>query len=188
MSLPKEKLVTIDEFYKIKESTDKILEFIDGVIYMSPSPSTKHQRISGRLYAKLFNFLEGKECEAFSAPYDVQLHREDIQEDKVVIPDISVICDKSGIEDSKYIGIPTFIIEILSPSNQSNDLVVKLNLYMKYGVKEYWIINPMINTVQTYSLNNDGLYDQIDVVKNSGTISSKIFNGFTVDIGELFRE
>nr|WP_278331918.1 Uma2 family endonuclease [Clostridium magnum] len=84
--------------------------------------------------------------------------------------------------------MPTFIIEILSPSNQSNDLVVKLNLYMKYGVKEYWIINPMINTVQTYSLNNDGLYDQIDVVKNSGTISSKIFNGFTVDIGELFKE
>jgi Uncharacterized protein conserved in cyanobacteria len=51
MSLPKEKLVTIDEFYKIKESTDKILEFVDGVIYMAPSPSTKHQRISGRLYA-----------------------------------------------------------------------------------------------------------------------------------------
>jgi len=45
MSLPKEKLVTIDEFYKMKESTDKILEFIDGAIYMSPSPSIKHQRI-----------------------------------------------------------------------------------------------------------------------------------------------
>lgn len=187
MSLPKEKSITIDEFYKMKESTDNILEYIDGVVYMSPSPSTKHQRILGRLYAKLFNFLEGKECEAFSAPYDVQLHRQDIQDDKVVIPDISIICDKDGIEDNKYIGVPTLIMEILSPSNQSNDLVVKLNLYMKYGVKEYWIINPMINTVQTYSLNSDGLYDQIDVVKNSGIINSSIFNGFTVDIEELFK-
>lgn len=108
MSLAKEKLVTIDEFYNMKEGTDNILEFIDGVVYMSPSPSTKHQRISGRLYVKLFNFLQGKECEVFSAPYDVQLHREDIHEDKVVISDISVICDKSGIEDNKYIGVPTF--------------------------------------------------------------------------------
>lgn len=188
MSLPQEKLITIDEFYKMKENTDSILEYIDGVVYMSPSPSTRHQRISGRLYAKLFNFLEGKECEAFSAPYDVQLHREDIEEDRVVIPDISVICDKSGMEDSKYVGVPTLIIEILSPSNQSSDLVVKLNLYMKYGVKEYWIVNPMINTVQTYSLNDEGLYDQIDVVKNSGTIDSKIFTGFTVAVEELFKD
>ncbi|WML37792.1 Uma2 family endonuclease [Clostridium sp. OS1-26] len=77
---------------------------------------------------------------------------------------------------------------MLSPSNQSNDLVVKLNLYMKYGVKEYWIVNPMLNTVQTYSLNDEGLYDQIDVVKNSGTIDSKIFTGFTVAVEELFKD
>jgi Uma2 family endonuclease len=75
----------MDEFYKIKENNDNILELIHGVVYMSPSPSTKHQRISGRLYAKLFNLLDGKDCEVFSAPYDVQLHRKDIQEDKVVI-------------------------------------------------------------------------------------------------------
>lgn len=61
-------------------------------------------------------------------------------------------------------------MEILSPSNQSNDLVVKLNLYMKYAVKEYWIINLMINTVQTYSLNDDGLYNQ----KEKGLLSPRI--------------
>lgn len=59
---------------------------------------------------------------------------------------------------------------------------------MKYGVKEYWIVNPMLNTVQTYSLNDEGLYDQIDVVKNSGTIDSKIFTGFTVAVEELFKD
>lgn len=56
MNLPEKKFITIDEFYKMKEETDDILEYIDGVVYMSPSPSTKHQRISGRLYVKLFNF------------------------------------------------------------------------------------------------------------------------------------
>lgn len=187
MSLPQEKSISIAEFYKIKKTTDSVLEYIDGVVYMSPSPSTKHQRISGKLFAKLFNLLEGNKCEVFSAPYDVQLHKEDIKEDNVVIPDISVICNKEGIEDSKYIGVPTLIIEIVSPSNQSNDLVVKLNLYMQYGVKEYWIVNPMINTVQIYSLNNHGLYDQIDVAKNIGSVNSKLFSDFTVDIENLFE-
>ncbi|MHC1684477.1 MAG: Uma2 family endonuclease [Clostridiaceae bacterium] len=187
MGLSQEKSITISEFYKMKENTDSVLEYIDGLVYMSPSPSTKHQRISGRLFAKLFNLLEGKQCEVFPAPYDVQLHKDDILDDKVVIPDISVICDKKGIEDNKYVGIPTLIIEVVSPSNQSNDLVIKLNLYMKYGVKEYWIVNPLINTVQIYSLNDNGLYDQIDVAKNIGIVTSKIFNDFIVDIEDLFK-
>ena len=59
MSLPQEKVITIEEFYQLKENTDELLEYIDGIVYMSPSPSTKHQRISGKLFAKLFNLLEG---------------------------------------------------------------------------------------------------------------------------------
>lgn len=68
MNIPQEKYVTFEEFYKMKENTDEIIEFIDGIVYMAPSPSTKHQRISGKLYTKLFNLLENKECDVFSAP------------------------------------------------------------------------------------------------------------------------
>ncbi|WP_373558584.1 Uma2 family endonuclease [Bacillus sp. FJAT-45350] len=62
---------------------------------------------------------------------------------KIVIPDLSGICDKSGLNENRYVGVPTVIFEIISPSNQSHDLVFKLNLYMEYGVKEYWIVNPL---------------------------------------------
>jgi Uma2 family endonuclease len=171
----------------MRERSDDLLEYIDGAVYMSPSPSTAHQRISGKLYVKLYNLLVSKGCEVFSAPYDIELHTEEIKEDKVVIPDITVICDKKGFEENKFVGVPTLIVEIVSPSNQANDLVVKLNLYMKYGVQEYWIVNPILNTIQVYYLNSDKLYEQIAAAKDTGIVNSKIIPEFNVELGEIFH-
>jgi Uma2 family endonuclease len=186
MSLPQENFITLDEFYKMREETDSLLEYIDGAVYMSPSPSTQHQRISMRLSTRLFNYLEGKECEVFHAPFDVELHNEKMDGNKIIIPDLSVICDNNGLLENKYVGVPTLIIEILSPSNQSHDLVFKLNLYMQYGVKEYWIINPMLNAVIVYTLNNEGQYQQMEALKEKGMIKSEVLKGFQVKLEEIF--
>lgn len=188
MSLAQERFVSLEEFYVMREKTDNLLEYIDGVVFMSPSPSTKHQRISSRLHARLFNFLESKksECEVFSAPFDVELRKEGVDEKKIIIPDLSIICEKNGFTENKYIGVPTVIVEILSPSNQSHDLVFKLNLYMQYGVKEYWIINPMLNVIQLYVLDEGGQYQQVDVVRERGVIKSSVLQGFQVQAEELF--
>lgn len=187
MNPPQEKFMTLDEFYRLRENTDDIIEYIDGIIYMVPSPSTKHQRISMRLSSELYQFLKGKECEVFSAPFDIKLKSDKISGDKVVIPDISVICNKKGLGDNGYEGVPTVIMEILSPSNQAHDLVFKLNLYMQYGVKEYWIINPMLNTVQVYVLDENCEYEQAVVKSNVGKVPSKTLSGFSIDLEELFR-
>lgn len=186
MSLPEENFITIEAFYQMREAADSLLEYIDGVVFMSPSPSTKHQRVSGRLHAKLFNFLEGKDCEVFHAPFDIELRSKNMDGNKVVIPDLSVICDKSGLMENKYVGVPFLIMEILSPSNQAHDLVFKLNLYMQYGVKEYWIINPMLNIVQVYVLDDEGQYQQMDALKEKGTIQSNVLKGFELKLEELF--
>ncbi|MUK89028.1 Uma2 family endonuclease [Ornithinibacillus sp. L9] len=186
MSLPQERKVSLEEFYTMREDTNQLLEYVDGVILTSPSPSTKHQRISGKLQAKLFNFLEYSDCEVFAAPYDIQLYRDDLDDVKIFIPDLSVICDKSGLVENKYVGVPKLIIEILSPSNQSHDLVVKMEAYMKYGVEEYWIINPMLNVIQIYTLNDDHLYEQTEVMKETGMIKSEVLAGFEVRLEEVF--
>lgn len=178
--------ISYEDYLELKNKSDDRLEYIDGIVYMSPSPSTKHQRISSKLHAKLYNYLDEKSCEVFHAPFDILLYKEDIEGEKLVIPDLSVICDEDGFTDNKYIGVPTLIIEILSPSNQSHDLVTKLNLYMKYGVKEYWIVNPILNTVMLYSLNEEGMYEQSTVKIESGSVESLIFKGFKIDLGELF--
>jgi Uma2 family endonuclease len=187
MSLPERKLISIDEFNRLREKDNIIYEFIDGVVYMSPSPSTKHQQVSMRLSSEIYNYLKGKTCEVFSAPFDVHLYKEGIQGEKIVIPDISVICDKTGLNEKGYDGVPELIIEILSPSNQSHDLVFKLNLYMQYGVREYWIVNPILNTIQVYELDEEGNYIQQAVKNEKGDIYSKVLNGFKISLEETFR-
>lgn len=117
--------MSVDEYFQIRENSDALLEYIDGFVYMSPSPSTKHQRISRKLENKFGNFIEGKPCELFHAPYDIELKDEKVKGTKIVIPDISIICDKSGFTDARYVGVPSLIVEILSPSNQSHDLITK---------------------------------------------------------------
>lgn len=180
--------ISIDEYFQIRESSEAILEYIDGLVYMSPSPTTKHQRIFSKLQVKFGNFLEGKSCEVLPAPYDIELKDETIEGAKIVIPDISIICDKSGFTDARYVGVPDMAVEILSPSNQSHDLITKLNLYMNYGVKEYWIVNPMLNTITVYSLNDEKMYEQHDIKTNIGEITSKILNGFHIDIANIFKD
>ncbi|MCH1626711.1 Uma2 family endonuclease [Ferdinandcohnia quinoae] len=180
--------ISVDEFFKIRESTEELVEFVDGTVYMSPSPSPKHQRISGKLFISFSNFLSGKECEVFHAPLDIELISEVINGTKIVIPDLSVICDKEGFTDRRYVGVPGLIVEILSPSNQTHDLVTKLNLYMNYGVKEYWIINPMLNSVSVYSLNEEEMYEQHDLKTEIGKITSKFLKGFNIDLEYLFGQ
>jgi len=187
MSLPDEKKVSVEAFYTMREETDQLLEYADGIVYMSPSPSTRHQQVSARLQAKLFNFLDGGKCQVFSAPYDIHLYRDDLDDTKIFIPDLSVICDMEGLEENRFVGVPEMIAEILSPSNQSHDLVTKMEAYMRYGVKEYWVVNPMLNAIQVYALTDDQVYRQADVLKDDGVIQSAVLKGFQVDLKEIFR-
>lgn len=186
MSLPNEKLLSLEEFYELRKKEDKIMEFIDGLVYMSPSPSTKHQRISMRLSAEFYNYFKGKKCEVFAAPFDIKLSNNKLKGDKIVVPDLSVICDKSGLDDNRYVGVPELIIEILSPSNQAHDLITKMNLYQDYGVKEYWIVNPMLNALQIYALGGMDMYEQVGVFKDKGLACSSIFKDLCIDLEELF--
>ncbi|GIN58518.1 Uma2 family endonuclease [Lederbergia ruris] len=187
MSLPEEKRVSLETFYKMREETNHLLEYADGIVFMSPSPSTRHQQVSGRLQAKLFNFLDGGKCQVFSAPYDIHLYRDDLDDSKIFIPDLSVICGDKGLEENKYVGVPEMIVEILSPSNQSHDLITKMEAYMKYGVKEYWVVNPMLNAIQIYALTDEQVYQQVDILKDKGIIKSTVLKGFQVDLEEIFR-
>lgn len=147
-----------------------------------------HQRISMRLSAQLFNLLDGGDCEVFPVPFDVKLSKKDIPGEKVLIPDLSVICDKSALDDQQYNGAPIMVIEIISPPNQAHDLVTKMNIYMQYGVKEYWIVNPLLNTVMVYALNEKGEYEQKDTIREEGIVTSTVFPDFAVDAVKLFQQ
>lgn len=186
MALAHSRYVSFEEYIKLREESEEILEYIDGVICMSPSLSIKHQLVSSNLHTEFGIFLRGKKCKVFAAPTDIQLSIGDVEDKKIVIPDLSIICDQNNFTDNRYVGVPTLIVEILSPSNQSHDLVTKFNLYMKYGVKEYWIINPMKQAIIVYTLNLEGLYEQADIKASSGIIESVVLEGFKVELETLF--
>lgn len=186
MALAHNSFVSFNEYEKLREESEEILKYIDGVICMSPSTSIKHQLVSSNLHTEFGMFLKGKKCKVFAAPTVIQLSIGDIEDKKIVIPDLSIICDENNFTNDRYLGVPTLIVEILSSSNQAHDLVTKFNLYMKYRVKEYWIINPMKQAITVYTLNREGLYEQGYIKATSGTIESIVIEGFKVELETIF--
>ena len=128
-------------------------EVIDNTLYMSPP---FHQRILLTLYRKIFEYVDQRQLgEVFIAPVDVYLD----EESNAVEPDILLVSkgnplriDKQGLH-----GTPDLIIEILSPGNRNHDKLRKKALYERFGVKEYWVVDPDTKLARGYSL-NEGTY------------------------------
>ncbi len=146
---------TIEDYYAMPE--DRRVELIDGVIYDMASPSYEHQLISGELSYQLQDYVKknkGK-CRVFTAPFDVQLDRDSRT---MVQPDLLVICDKEKTNRGGVYGSPDYVIEILSPSTAKLDVTIKLNKYMRAGVREYWIIDPENRQIFVYQKLADKIF------------------------------
>ena len=183
------KRVSYEEFKEIYEKSSLRMELINGEIYLLSSPNIGHQEIIGRLYLVFNDYFNGKKCRVFMAPLDVHLRKKDIKEPDVVQPDILVACDvKNNVTDKgKYMGTPTLVVEILSNTTRSKDMIDKLNAYRLSGVKEYWIIDPKQEQVIVHSFDSY----EIDMFKTSekGTVAqSLIFNGLSIDVKDLFND
>lgn len=179
MSLPKSNAYTTEEIYALPEG--KRAELIDGQIYNMAPPSTIHQRISTRLSSVIHQYIQANSgtCEVFTAPFAVFLNNDD---KTYVEPDISVICKPDLIDDRGCNGAPDWIIEIVSPSSTRMDYFVKLFKYRSAGVREYWIINPMKKTVQTYSFEGDEDSNQYSF---EDIINAHIYKDLQIRIADL---
>ncbi len=169
---------------------DERWELIDGVPFnMTPAPTPKHQEVLGELFRLLANWLKGNKCRAYIAPFDVRLADAEIPDseiDKVVQPDILVVCDPQKIDNRGCLGAPDMIIEILSPSTFKKDMGVKLSLYESSGVKEYWVVYPLDETVMVFLLENDQ-YGKPTVYSVPDEIPVKLFQDLTIPLESVFR-
>ena len=164
-------------------------EIIDGEAVMMAPPSTAHQLISMELARQLANFLEGRKCRVLPAPFAVRLFEragdkpEDVQ--TVVEPDLSVVCDSAKLDKYGCRGAPDLVVEVLSPSTQRHDRLVKLDLYQRAGVREYWIVSPEEQTVQVLLLRSGlllphELYGPEDIAKVN------VLEGCFVELSKVF--
>ncbi len=180
--------VSYKEFLEITEGNEQRYEYIDGEVYLLASPGFTHQSIHSNLYEKLILWFSGKTCRVLSAPFDVTLNSEETNSKNVLQPDLLVACDHHETTNSndRYMGIPSLVIEILSPESRSKDMVKKLNVYMEGGVNEYWVIDPKNRQVLLYSFINKKL-DQMVAYKQSEVFNSVCFKGLAITVTDIFN-
>jgi Uma2 family endonuclease len=124
------------------------------------------------------------DCTPFIAPVDVFLPDGVTDSTETVVqPDILVVCDQGKIKEDGIYGAPDFIAEILSPSTAYKDMSVKLKLYERSGVREYWMVNPDTGSVFRYTLKN-GLYGAATEILQGEPVESAVFRGFTWKVKE----
>jgi len=191
MALPaKQKRLTFADFLAWEK--DERIEIIDGEAVMLTAPSRLHQKISGEIFRQLANYLEGKECEVYSAPFAVRLFEQngDAPEDvdMMVEPDISVVCDKNKLDKYGCKGAPDMVIEILSPSSLRHDRLVKLNLYQRAGVREYWIVDTENRAVQVFLLDGNGLLHIHEEYGWNDVAKVNVLDGCFVELRKVFSE
>ena len=177
--------------YREWDDTDR-WELIDGHAYnMTPAPSRVHQEICGELFRQFANFLTDKTCRVYSAPFDVRLPEGNEADDDIVTvvqPDLSVVCDRSRLDDKGCKGSPDLIVEVVSPSTARKDLKEKLLLYEKSGVREYWIVDPAAKTVMVFSRNETKVFGRPDIYTEEDRIRVGIFPELTVELNSVFRD
>jgi len=161
------------------------VELLDGMVYMMSSPDEWHQWLVLHLGRQLEDFLSGRKCTAYIAPFDVRLFPKEDGSDNVVLqPDVFVVCDRDKVFGRKYCnGAPDFIIEVMSNSSRGRDLEDKKLWYAKAGVKEYWVIS--IDKLHIYKLGANGYDETVMDISSLSEMSVDILPGCVLKFDEM---
>ena len=179
MPLQNENTYTTDYIYSLPEG--QRAELINGIVYNMAPPSRLHQEIVMNLSAEIRDYIKINHgsCKVYPAPFAVFLNKDN---KTYVEPDISVICDKSKLDDSGCNGAPDWIIEVVSPGTKRMDYGIKLFKYRTAGVREYWIVNPLNRTVNVYDLITNEL---TDLYSFDDDIPVCIYGGLKINFTDL---
>ncbi len=162
-----------------------VVEIIGGDLFMAPSPTVVHQKISGELTYILRSHVKKNNLgEILNAPVDVVFSERD-----VCVPDILFVSkEKNHVVTKKNIkGVPDLIIEILS-SNRDLDLVRKKGIYEKYGVKEYWIVDPEEKKIHVNLLSEDKKgFNPAMVYSENDVVSVTVMPSLSVGVNDIFK-
>jgi Uma2 family endonuclease len=140
--------LTYEDFLQFPDD-GKRHELIDGEHYVTPSPNTKHQRVSGNLYFLIRAWLEEHPVgQIFYAPFDVVFSNVDVVE-----PDLLYLSNERVQEvlTAQHVtGAPEIVVEIASKGTRKRDETIKRRLYERCGVSEYWVVDPQLDVVRVY--------------------------------------
>jgi Uncharacterized protein conserved in cyanobacteria len=184
LELVRERTITYDEYAELPDDGYRY-EIADGKLeLMSPSPSGYHQLLSATLLQAVKQTC-GKEYIILAAPLDVIFSQTDVRQPDLIIFHRSrkSIVTKRGIE-----GIPDVVAEILSPSTRIRDKRDKLKTYAKYGVPEYWIIDPATYTLEQYLLREPGYYELSELYESDEPVVSPSLPCLAITMNDIAAE
>ncbi len=173
------------EDYLLFPDDGKRHEVIDGEHYVTPSPNTKHQRIVRNLLYTLHSFATRHRLgEAFAAPYDVILSEVDVVE-----PDLLFVsAARAAIITEKNVqGQPDLVVEVISEGTRRTDEVVKRKRYEQFGIKEYWIVDPELETVKVYRMTEKGYVRTAELSNEAkDSLTTPLLPNLCLPLAELF--
>jgi Uma2 family endonuclease len=160
-------------------------EIVDGEHYVSPSPKRKHQSAAANLTATLVSFVRAHQLgQVFPAPFDVLFSDFD-----VVQPDLVFVAAGNAeiVTEDNIQGTPDLVVEILSESSRKYDLVTKRKLYERFGVREFWVLDPLLETATVYRLENGAFRRLAELSAEAEDIlSTPLLPGLVLPLTSLF--
>ena len=159
----------------------KIYQIVEGNLYVNPSPSPAHQRVSRRLQLQLEAYFHGRSLgEVFNAPIDVILSDHD-----VLVPDLVVVSKPEFISNRGIEGPPILIVEVLSPSTQKQDRGPKARRYAASGVEHYWIVDPTAKRMECHRL-EDQSFQLVAEFDGDSSFEHPDLTGLQIDLAALW--
>jgi len=178
--------LTYDDFMLFPDD-GKRHELIDGEHYVTPSPSTKHQRISGSVHLLIASWLEIHPIgQVFYAPYDVVFSDVDVVE-----PDLLYLSNERAAEVLTPLhakGVPELVVEIASKGTRKRDETIKRRLYERSGVSEYWVVDPALDVVRVYRRAAEGFGRAVELSREAGDVlTTPLLPGLDLPLARIFR-
>jgi Uma2 family endonuclease len=179
--------LTYDDFVQFPDD-GKRHELIDGEHYVTPSPNTRHQRISGNIHLLIGNWLERHAVgQLFYAPYDVVFSDFDVVE-----PDLLYLSNERAAQVLTPLhakGVPELVIEIASKGTRKRDETIKRRLYERVGVSEYWVVDPLIDVIRVYRREDAGFGRPNELSRQAGDVlTTPLLPGLDLPLARIFRD
>jgi Uma2 family endonuclease len=175
--------MSAEDYYRLPEyASHDLIELIEGEVVIGVPPNTKHQSAVGETFFIFMTCAKTIGGKAFTAPIEVYLDVRNIFEPDVLYlaPDTKCI-----VEEKRLLGAPDLVVEVLSRSTAKNDREGKFNAYQKFGVREYWIIDPVNAYLEVYIL-NDEAFTKLGTFVVGDTFASPVLKNFEVNVSSIF--
>jgi Uma2 family endonuclease len=175
--------LTTAEYFALPETTQP-MELINGAIIVSPAPIPRHQEIIINLTVLLRQLTRTIGGKVYMSPIDVYL-----DEGQVPQPDVVYLAPDSAcqVTDKRLVGPPDLVVEVFSPGSVRHDKIDKFELYERYGVREYWMIDPQEGYLEIYRRDGDALVHQ-GVYGPGQSFTSAVLANATLPVADLFAE